>query len=238
MKINKNKICAFIPARGGSKSIPLKNIVPLAGKPLITYVLDQIVESKDLFDSIICSTENKTISEYIATYPIDIDDRPLELAGDDASTASVIKDYLIRLHKNQKSIPDIVLVFQPTSPFVLKDHIKEIIKRMKEFPELNSAQTITKIEHNYHAYNQREFDGDLTNFHFRNLRKDAHNKQRKPIFYRFGNLLAVRAKAIINGSYCFPEPSSGVEIDRVYAVDIDGYDDILYGEYLINNKLI
>ena len=109
---------------------------------------------------------------------------------------------------------------------------------MKEFPELNSAQTITKIEHNYHAYNQREFDGDLTNFHFRNLRKGAHNKQRKPTLYRFGNLLAVRAKAIINGSDCFPEPSSGVEIDRVYAVDIDGYDDILYGEYLINNKLI
>ena len=48
----------------------------------------------------------------------------------------------------------------------------------------------------------------------------------------------MRAKAIINGSDCFPEPSSGVEIDRVYAVDIDGYDDILYWEYLINNKLI
>ena len=104
-------ILAIIPARGGSKRIPKKNIKKLAGKPLIEYTIDAASQSK-LVDKIVVSTENREIERVVRKYGVDdVLPRPKDLAGDWSRTIDVILDVL------RREECEIVVCLQPTSPF-------------------------------------------------------------------------------------------------------------------------
>ena len=121
------KIIAIIPARGGSKSILRKNIKLLAGKPMIAYCIEAVRAIKQL-DRIIVSTDDREIAEVAQSYGAEIPFfRPAELATDEITTLPVVQHVLQYLAKEEKFIPDYVLLIYPTSPLLRSTRIQEAI---------------------------------------------------------------------------------------------------------------
>lgn len=109
------KIVGIIPARGGSKGVPRKNIKILGGKPLISYTIEAALHSK-LIDKVIVSTEDSEIAEVSKAFGAEIVQRPMELAQDETKTAPVIVHTVKKLQEIGY-MPDIIVLLQPTSPF-------------------------------------------------------------------------------------------------------------------------
>lgn len=123
------KILAIIPAKGGSKGVPRKNIRLLAGKPLIDYTIEAAKESK-IFDKIVVSTEDLEIAQVARKYKeVNIIKRPKKLARDKTSTELVILHILRWFKKKENYQPDIIYLLQPTSPLRNGDDIKGTYKK-------------------------------------------------------------------------------------------------------------
>ena len=120
------KILVIIPARGGSKGIPHKNIKPLAGKPLIHYTIDvarQIVANED----ICVSTDDPEIMQCVEDYGLKVPfDRPSELATDTAGTYEVLL-HALNYYEQQGKSYDVVILLQNTSPFRTPEQVKEAL---------------------------------------------------------------------------------------------------------------
>jgi CMP-N,N'-diacetyllegionaminic acid synthase len=227
------KAWAFVPARGGSKSIPQKNLVRLGGIPLIEYGI-RAAQASGRFERIVCSTEDRHIAEAAQKLGIEIDERPNELAGDDVSVADVAREFLTR----QSSHPDVLALVQPTSPFLLPEQIAKLLDEMSARPDTNSGQTIAECPHNHHAWNQREIENKIVRFRFAEERSRAYNKQKKPKLFVFGNLVAVRPAALVAGASFFAEPSCYIEIERPYDFDLDCAQDVDLAEALLKSGAV
>lgn len=118
--MNKDTIC-IIPARGGSKRIPRKNILPLNGKPLLAYSVDAALES-GVFKKVVVSTEDKEIKEIALKCGAEVDDRPTEMAGDLVTKVQVVKEYIER--KKIENEYGYVSAILPTCPFRTAQDIK------------------------------------------------------------------------------------------------------------------
>ena len=116
IKTNKQKILAIIPARGGSKGIPRKNIQKLAGKPLIAYSIEVALKAK-LVDRVIVSTDDEEIAEISIEYGADVPFlRPREMAQDNSNIGEAISYTLKRLQDNDEYFPFYIQLY-PTHPF-------------------------------------------------------------------------------------------------------------------------
>lgn len=120
------KIIAIIPARGGSKRIPRKNIKLLAGKPLVFYTIKAALKSKYL-DRIIVSTEDKEIEGITKKYGSEVIKRPKALAKDKSPTIDVVFHILGVLEKEDYK-PEAVVLLQPTSPLRATEDIDEAVR--------------------------------------------------------------------------------------------------------------
>lgn len=234
---NRGQTIGLIPARGGSKSIPLKNIALIAGKPLIAYVIEAACKSKCLA-RVLCSTDHQMIATACRERGIEVIERPEELGLDDTPVTAVIIHALETLARIDGHMPEMVALLQPTSPFLLPEHIERCVKALAEHPDADSAQTITPVFHNAHAFNQRVIENDRVRFRFAEERRAAFNKQLKPKHYLFGNLVVTRSRSLIAGKDCFGDVSVAVEIPRTYALDVDTADDVDYATYLVKEGKI
>lgn len=120
------RLLAIVPARGGSKRLPGKNILPLGGKPLIAWTIGAARES-GAFASVLVSTDDETIAEEARRYGADVPWlRPAELASDTASSADVLR-HALRWYEDVHGVVDAVVLLQPTSPFRTTESIRSAI---------------------------------------------------------------------------------------------------------------
>jgi len=125
------RVLGIVTARGGSKGIPRKNIVPLLGKPLLEYTADAALSAKRL-TRVILSTEDEEIAHIGRQCGLDIPFlRPVELAADDTPTISVLQDAVRRLEASGERY-DAVLTLQPTNPLRLPEDIDGSIEQLEE----------------------------------------------------------------------------------------------------------
>lgn len=152
--IGEKSVFALIPARGGSKRIPKKNIKELAEKPLIAYAIEEGKKSKYI-DRIITSTDDTEIAEVAEKYGSEVPFmRPVELAIDSATDYPVFVHALEWLEKNENWRPDIVVQLRPTSPLRTVEHIDAVIELLAAHPEADSVRTVTEPEQSpYKMYN-------------------------------------------------------------------------------------
>lgn len=138
------KTIAIIPARGGSKGIPRKNIKKLNGKPLIAYSIEAALNSKNI-DKVILSTDDEEISRIGKSYGAEIIKRPLEISGDETPTEHVIEHAInwLETHQNYKS--DIILLLQPTSPLRNNTDIDNSLRIFFE-DDLDSLLSVTSFD--------------------------------------------------------------------------------------------
>lgn len=141
------KIMAFIPARGGSKSIIGKNLSLFNGKPLLYYTFKTALETPSI-DDIYISTDNTEIADYTTHFSnkIQIINRPKELSLDTSKTIEAVMHALKEL-KSKNKIYDYMIILQPTSPLRQVFHIEEIIKQGIDNNQ-DDIVSIHKIQHN------------------------------------------------------------------------------------------
>ncbi len=141
------KVVALIPARGGSKSIPRKNIRLFNGIPLIAYSIAAAIQSKKI-DRVICSTDDAEIAEIANKYGAETPFiRPGDLSGDDVMDYPVFEHALAFL-LNADERPDMFIHLRPTSPFRPPHLIDNAIEMLNENPEADSLRSISEASEN------------------------------------------------------------------------------------------
>jgi len=140
-------VVAIIPARGGSKGVPRKNIKELNGKPLISYTIESAIAS-DMFDRIIVSTDDDEIAEIAARYSeVLVCLRPAELSTDTATTESALIHACDYLASTEKINADFVLTLEPTSPFRTPATIKKAVELLSRdcFDSVVAVTDVTSV---------------------------------------------------------------------------------------------
>jgi len=135
-------VLALIPARGGSKSIPRKNILPFAGHPLVAYSIAAALAAETV-TRVIVSTDDEEIAEISRRYGAEAPFlRPDEFSQDATPDLPVFQHALQWLTENQSYNPEIVVQLRPTSPFRRVTHIDQAVMRLIEHPEADSVRTV------------------------------------------------------------------------------------------------
>jgi len=221
-------VLAIIPARGGSKGLPNKNILRLAGKPLIQWTIDAAIKSKYI-DRIILSTDNEIIANTCRTYGIENPFmRPVELAQDDSLA---IDNYIYTIDRlNDKpncNIKDFI-VLQPTSPLRLTE---DIDKAIELFYNKNADSVISYTEENHPI----EWHKYLTNDgKFEKIFEEvsSNRQDNKVSFYPNGSIFIFKYDLIKQKKY-YSADSFAFIMPRKRSIDIDTIDDFEYAEYLM-----
>jgi len=125
------KVLSIIPARGGSKGIPLKNLVMLNQKPLLYYTVIASLKSK-IINKTVVSTDNKKIGKVALKLGAEVVYRPKKLATDTTALEPVIEHILNYLNRHQNYTPDIIVILQNTSPLRTAKHIDEALTLMRK----------------------------------------------------------------------------------------------------------
>jgi CMP-N,N'-diacetyllegionaminic acid synthase len=233
-----NGVCwGLILARGGSKTIPLKNMAPLAGRPLIDYCVSAARAASSL-SRLICSTDSDDIAHRCEELGVEILQRPGALAEDMTPTADVIAHFAGVFEERDEKVAELIALLQPTSPFVLPAHIDTCVDKLRASPEAASVQTVIPCPDHFNALSQRIIDNGRVCFRYAKERRQAHNKQLKPDHYVLGNFLAFRLGAAVDQGFPFPDPSIPVEIPEAYALDADGRYEFKLGEAMLAAGLV
>jgi len=230
----------IIPARGGSKGVPGKNIRLLRGKPLLTYTIDAALRSR--LDRTIVSTENKKIAAMAGKYGAEVPFlRPKELATDEASSLSVLLHALHYLEKEEQYRPDIVAFLQPTSPFRTHEHISAGLKLLLA-SGVDSVVGVCDVEADSHPYfvYKRDEEGNLKEFV--KLKDKPLRRQELPKFFRISDGLIITRRRYFDkvdkSSPCFnPKSMKGLVMDRISSIGIDNEFDFLLAEFVVKSGL-
>ncbi|MCF7808986.1 MAG: acylneuraminate cytidylyltransferase family protein [Candidatus Marinimicrobia bacterium] len=123
------EIYCIIPARGGSKGVPRKNVLPFLGQPLITHSI-QYAKSSDLVTRVFVSTDDEEISTISTDAGADIITRPAEISGDTATTEAAI-EHALSWWQEHELRPDIIVLLQATSPVRPNGSLDEALKKFQ-----------------------------------------------------------------------------------------------------------
>jgi N-acylneuraminate cytidylyltransferase/CMP-N,N'-diacetyllegionaminic acid synthase len=178
-------ILALIPARGGSKGLPRKNIKTLLGKPLIAWTIEQALASKYL-DKVIVSTDDREIAEVSKKYSAEVPFiRPKELAEDDTKGINVILHVINWIEKNNKKY-DLIILLQPTSPLRTSEDIDNAIS-LFFLKKANAIVSVCEVDHHPLRANTLPEDGCMKDF----IKPEITNKNRQelPKYYRLNGAI-------------------------------------------------
>ena len=213
----------IIPARGGSKSIPWKNITKLNGKHLIVYTIEAALASK--LNSVIVSTDSEKISKVAKDNGAEVMMRPVELAQDDTPTLPVLQHVVANLDEKF----DYVVCLQPTSPLRTAKHIDEALELFESDPDADSLVSVMHVPHNMNPYSIMELkDGYLTNYI--NQEELLLRRQDKPKFYARNGAAICLTKTIRLHKYIFGGKILPYFMDKMESIDIDDEDDLMMAE--------
>lgn len=141
--MKKPSVLAIIPARGGSKSIPYKNIYPILGKPLIAWTILEARKAK-LIDRVVVSTDDEKIARVAKRYGAEVPFmRPKRLAGDRTPDLPVFQHAIQWHERNEGYRPDVVVHLWATSPLRIAGHIDAGVRFLLKHPEADSVRTVT-----------------------------------------------------------------------------------------------
>ncbi len=237
--MNLPKILAIIPARGGSKSIPRKNIKLLGGKPLISYSIADGLKSK-LVDRVIVSTDDPEIVEISKKYGAEVlFIRPSELALDDTPDLPVFIHALKWLNENENYTPGVVVQLRPTSPFRPPGLIDNAIKLLFTNKKADSVRAVIVSGQNPYKMwriNKVRYMTPLLNDP---ELIEPYNMPRQKLpqtYWQTGHIDVIRYETIMDKNSMSGKMIIPIIIKKDYEVDLDNLDDWEYAEYLINKK--
>lgn len=220
-----------IPARGGSKSIPKKNIYPINGKPLIQYTLDLIEKILFLGDAVV-STDSQEIADVVTKYDnICVVRRPDEISGDTASTEQALVHALNAMEKRNHSRYDAVITLQATSPFRTAETINMCLRSFEEnIDRYDALLTLTETRTDY--WIQKESGA------YQRLYPDAPRRRqdRKPMFIENSAVYITSVNALVKTNSVLGTNVNGIVIPEREALDINEPVDIIIAAQLLKGE--
>ncbi|APY07544.1 acylneuraminate cytidylyltransferase [Winogradskyella sp. J14-2] len=213
-------VVAIIPARGGSKRLANKNILPFGSIPLIAHSIKyaQHYNIKHIY----VSTDDAQIKTIAKDYGAKIIDRPKALALDDSTTVSVLKHALEFL---KEQFTDVILL-QPTNPLRPKSLLKDAYSIYTQ----NNLTSLFTVSRDYKKLGKIN-NGNFIPF---NYTFGQRSQDLEPLYYENG-LLYITSKELIKRDIIFDETSYPLEVNHKFAeVDIDTLEDLEYAKYILN----
>lgn len=227
------EILGIIPARGGSKSIPRKNIKLFAGKPLIAWAIDTLRQS-GVVGRVIVSTDDEEIAQVARKHGAQVPFmRPAELAGDTTPTLPVLQQALQWLKENEGYSPDFVVLLEPTSPSKRHFHVREVVKMLIK-TGADSTISVSEVPGVFNPYWQLKLgeDGRVELFTGGSMRNVIRRRQDLPkTYYRNSSIYAFRPELLFTDDPSFyGEDVRAYVTDSKYAFDIDTPEDWEFAE--------
>lgn len=218
---------ALIPARGGSKRLPRKNILDLCGKPLIAWSIEAALKSKYI-SKVVVSSDDEEILNISSKFGADTIKRPYELANDTATTFDAIKHTINNLEKY-----DYIVLLQPTSPLRNENQIDEAIELLEE-KKADAIVSVSEMDHSPLWSNILPEDGNMRGF----LREEILNKRSQDLekYYRLNGAVYIckTDKLLENKSFFLKDNIFAYIMDRKSSIDIDEEIDFEIAKVLIN----
>jgi len=227
---------AIIPARGGSKRLPRKNLLSLAGKPLISHSIAAATQS-NYVDEVMVSTEDREIAETAQKYGANVPFlRPAHLALDTSATFDVVEHALSVYARDLNKNFDYVLLLQPTSPLRTAQHIDEAIEQLID-KEQDAVVSVCPMEHSPLWSNTLPPDLSMRNF----LRPEVVGKRSQdlPVYYRInGSIYLCRCtKLLEQRSFFLSDRIMAYIMEKEASVDIDEMIDFKLCEVLLKENI-
>ncbi|HIP55891.1 MAG TPA: acylneuraminate cytidylyltransferase family protein [Arcobacter sp.] len=224
--LNNKTFLAIIPARGGSKRIPNKNLLMLKNKPLIVWSIEAANESKYI-DNVVVTSDNEKILEISKDTSANVIKRPSELASDLSTTFDTIKHVL----ENVKNY-DYVVLLQPTSPLRNYTHINEAIELLDE-KHADAIVSVCEMEHSPLWSNTIGENGSMNNF----LKDEVLNQRSQDLdtYFRLNGAIYICKvdKLLSEKSFFLKENIFAYKMNRDKSIDIDEVIDFKIAECLI-----
>ncbi|MBN1306148.1 MAG: acylneuraminate cytidylyltransferase [Anaerolineales bacterium] len=233
----KPEILAIVPARGGSKGIPRKNIKPFAGYPLLAWSVAAGLQA-DSVTRVILSTDDEEIAavarEFGAETPFL---RPVELAQDKTTDLPVFEHALRWLAENEGYHPDVVIQLRPTSPIRPPNLTDEAVRVLLSHPDADCVRGVVPAGQNPHKMWRLSTEGgQMTNLLEVPGIDEPYNAPRQslpPVHWQTGHIDVIRATTILEKNSMSGDVIYPVEIDPRYTVDIDNLSDWSRYEHLV-----
>ncbi|WP_144478115.1 cytidylyltransferase domain-containing protein [Cytobacillus oceanisediminis] len=220
------KNIAIIPARGGSKGIPRKNIRLLNGKPLISYSITAALGS-DYIDEVIVSTDDEEIESVALKYGARVIRRPESLATDEVPLDPVIFNVILKLESEGYDL-NYIATIQPTSPLIKTETINQVFKTLID----NEYDTVLTAVDDRHLSWGKNAEGFYPRY------TERKNRQYLPSEYRETGAVLVSRRNVISEYNRIGKSVSLFEVKKEESIDIDNPTDWWVAEKLLKQKLI
>ena len=217
----KNKTIAIIPARGGSKRLPNKNILSLGNYPLLVHSILFAQANSEIIDEIYVSTDDAKIKEIALQYGAKVIDRPEAISGDLEPTITTLQHVLQSLNEEV----DNVVLLQPTNPLRPENLLKECFEKFQE----TQSDSLFTVSRNHHKL------GKIINDKFvpHNYDIGQRSQDLEPLYFENGLLYITKSKTILDNKIITVNAFPYV-VNHIFAnVDIDMQEDFEYAEYLL-----
>lgn len=226
------KVLAVIPARGGSKGLPGKNIKPLNDKPLIAWSIESANASK-LINKTIVSTDDSKIIDVAKKFGANIPFvRPEELSSDTATTKDVLIHALNEL-KNLDETYDYLVLLQPTTPFRKAGDIDKMIQIAQQS---NSDMVVSVKETSSNPYYVL-FEEDENGFLQKSKPSSFTRRQDCPTVYEYnGSIYVIKVSALMAKDSLSFDKTIKYLMDEFHSVDIDSQFDLDFAEFLLSKN--
>jgi len=218
---------AVIPARGGSKSVPLKNIKKLCGKPLLAYTVQSAKESMSI-NRLVVSTDHPQIAQVAREFNTEVITRPAELATDEAPTEWALLHVLDELKRLYGFEPDIVLTLEPTSPF----RTPRLIDRCVEVFKTTDADSVIGVVESRSCY------GKIINgkFEFLFPGQPRRRQERMPLYKESSTIYGTKTKILRQKKSVLGDMLYPIIVSEEEAIDINTPFDFEFAEIYMKLK--
>jgi CMP-N,N'-diacetyllegionaminic acid synthase len=228
------RILAVVPARGGSKGIPLKNIRPLGGKPLIAYAAETVKQLAEV-DRAVVSTDHEGIAEAAGQSGLAAPfRRPPGLGGDRIGDWDVLTHALRIMEELDGVVYDVVLMLQPTCPLRTPDHVRQTFRKLID-GGFDAVWTLSPTDSKAHPLKQLVLNGDLMDYYDPRGTQIVARQQLTPVYHRNGAAYAITRQCLLEkqsikgdrcGAVIVPEPLANIDTEQ----------DIAFAEFLLSQS--
>lgn len=218
-----NRVLAIIPARGGSKGIPRKNIRLLGDKPLLAYTVE-VANEAAIFDRIILSTDSKEIADVGKGLGLDVPFLRPDVLSQDETPMMPVLQHAVNFCLNQGWKSDYICILQPTAPF---RNVDDLVKgyRLLLNSECDSVVSVEEVpEHYLPHFVMKVEDGKLSHFLPDGI-EITRRQDAKKAYTRSGCFYFTRTEVLMDGNSLYGEDCRAVVIDNKHSVNLDTMED-------------
>jgi CMP-N-acetylneuraminic acid synthetase len=210
--IGESRILAVCPARGGSKGIPLKNLKPFLGVPLVARV-GHLVREIPMVDRAVVSTDHPEIARVAREAGLDAPFfRPEEISGDQISDAQVLLHALLEVERIDGVEYDVVVMLQPTSPLRRAEHVTDTIRMLVE-GGWDAVWTVSETDSKEHPLKQLSVEEDRLDYYDPRGAEIVARQQLLPVYHRNGVAYAMTRRCLVEGGNIKGERTGALVIE-------------------------